>query len=122
MGLADDYPIKSVILEILYTLQRNLEVNREITQKEDRELIMRLAPLYQEEKARAKQEGRQEGRQEGEINLTLRLLTRKFGNLPPEIINQIQQLSLKKIETLAEMLLDFQNIQDLETWLEDNSN
>jgi len=68
--------------------------------------------LYQEEKARARQEG---------INLTLRLLTRKFGNLSPEIINQIQQLRREKIETLAEMLLDFQTRQDLETWLENNS-
>ena len=53
-ALPDDYPFKSAILEVLYSLQKNLEVNKDSGEREDRELMMRLAPLYQEEKAKAR--------------------------------------------------------------------
>jgi predicted transposase YdaD len=94
--------------------------------------MMRLAPLYQEEKAKARQEGFEEGIREGEargevrgiregkVNLILRLLNRKFGNLDPNITEQIRQLSLEKLETLAESLLDFNTQADLDNWFRDN--
>ena len=114
--------------------------------------MMRLAPLYQEEKAKARQEGfeqgilegiregeargeargiregkaegiregKAEGIREGKISLILRLLNRKFGNLNPNAIEQIGQLSLDKLETLGESLLDFNTQADLDNWLIDN--
>jgi flagellar biosynthesis/type III secretory pathway protein FliH len=102
--------------------------------------MMRLAPLYQEEKAKARQEGFEQGIREGEargeargiregeargeargkINLILRLLNRKFGNLNPNSTEQIGQLSLDKLETLGESLLDFNTQADLDNWLRDN--
>ncbi|MFM6007056.1 MAG: DUF4351 domain-containing protein, partial [Sphaerospermopsis kisseleviana] len=38
----------------------------------------------------------------------------------PEVTQKIQQLSLEKIEELAEALLDFNQYQDLENWLQQN--
>ncbi|MEG4304318.1 Rpn family recombination-promoting nuclease/putative transposase [Microcoleus sp. D3_18a_C4] len=55
--------------------------------------------------------------QEGRV-LILRLLNRRVGTLPESITTRIADLSIEQIETLAEELLDFQSIEDLEVWLE----
>ncbi|GAP95355.1 DUF4351 domain-containing protein [Leptolyngbya sp. NIES-2104] len=68
-----------------------------------------------------RQEGRQEGLQEGQIALILRLLTRQFGELPEEVRSQINALSIEQLESLADALFEFSNLQDLETWLADHS-
>jgi predicted transposase YdaD len=65
-----------------------------------------------------KQEGREEGRKEEAKSLVLRQLRRLLGELPEEIFPKIQQLSLEKVETLAESLFDFSTLTDLETWLQ----
>ena len=62
------------------------------------------------------------GRQEECILLLCRLLRRKFG-LQPQLENSIQaliNLPLEKLEDLADALLDFNDITDLETWLADH--
>jgi predicted transposase YdaD len=59
-----------------------------------------------------------EGRQEGERFLVLRLLTRKFGELPQDLLKEVEALSLEQIENLGEALLDFTSINDLQGWLE----
>ena len=54
--------------------------------------------------------------------LLCRLLRRKFG-LQPQLENSIQaliNLPLEKLEDLADALLDFNDITDLETWLADH--
>ncbi len=47
----------------------------------------------------------------------LRQLTRRLGELPQDVRTQIASLSLEQTENLAEALLDFQQIVDLEAWL-----
>jgi Domain of unknown function (DUF4351) len=49
--------------------------------------------------------------------LITRLLTRKFGNLAPELVNRVNQLSIEQLESLGEALLDFSSIADLENYL-----
>lgn len=66
------------------------------------------------------QEGLQDGRQQGERSLILRLLTRKFDRINPEVRSQIELLSLEQLEALAEVLLDFSSLEDLTNWLQDN--
>ncbi len=122
-ALSNDDPLKSIILEQLYNLQQNLFIQTR-TETEDRELIMRLAPLYQQDRARAVQEGllqgKQEGKQEGEANLLIRQLNRRFGNLSPELEGRIRTLPVEKLENLGEALFDFQADEDLLTWLDNN--
>lgn len=70
------------------------------------------------------QEGRQEGRQEGlqqEVELILRLLARRCGEISIEQQNQVRSLPIDTLETLGEALLDFQGITDLENWLRENT-
>lgn len=59
----------------------------------------------------------QEALQEGEAVIVLRLLSRRLGNLDPELQTQIQQLNSSQLEQLADALLEFSNLSDLLTWL-----
>jgi hypothetical protein len=122
--LPADHPFRQVTLDLLYTLQKNLVINQEL-EKEDRELIMRLAPLYQQEKAQLIQEsiqqgvqqGIQQGVQQGEQQLIVRQLHRRVGQLDSELTEQIYNLSLDRLESLGEALLDFSSVTDLLSWL-----
>jgi predicted transposase YdaD len=62
----------------------------------------------------------QEGRQEGEQSLILRQLTRRIGNVTPELTAKVQTLSLPQFEALGETLLDFSEPIDLINWLKEN--
>ncbi len=65
-----------------------------------------------------REEGRQEGRHRGELDLTLRQLRRRCGNLGPDQESLVRALPLERLEALAEALLDFQAGRDLEAWLD----
>jgi Domain of unknown function (DUF4351) len=60
---------------------------------------------------------KQEGIVEGERALTIRLLTKKVGNLSPELLARVSSLNLERVEALAEDLLDFKHVGDLERWM-----
>jgi hypothetical protein len=111
-------PYVKITLELLYNLQKNLKINQS-SQTEDQELIMRLAPLYQQDRELAKQEGLEEGLQK-EKRLIIRLLNRRIGEIDSLLIQKVQELTVEKLEELGEALLDFTSVTDLETWLEDN--
>jgi hypothetical protein len=115
-----DHPYQKATLELVYNLRENLRVNQEL-ETDDRELIMRLEPLYQRNREQAKEEGRQEGRQEGEKNLILRLLHRRIGEIDSLLIERITGLSIELLENLGEALLDFSSVADLEAWLTQHS-
>lgn len=70
---------------------------------------MRLAPLYQQDRELAKQEGEQ--------RLIIRQLNRRIGEIDSSLIQKIQELPVEKLEELGEALLDFTSVTDLETWL-----
>ncbi|XPM55120.2 MAG: Rpn family recombination-promoting nuclease/putative transposase [Leptolyngbya sp. IPPAS B-1204] len=79
--------------------------------------ILRESPWYQEILQEGEKRGREAGRQEGRQSLILKLLTRRVGELPLEIVAQVQALDLEQLETLGEALLDFAALSDLENWL-----
>ncbi|GAB1542328.1 hypothetical protein NUACC21_50020 [Scytonema sp. NUACC21] len=123
-GLPGDNPYQKATLELIYNLRENLRVNQNIDE-DDRELIMRLEPLYQRNREQAKQEGRlegllegrQEGLLEGEQRLVIRQLNRIFGEIDSSLTQQIRELSLEQLEALGEVLLDFSEVADLQRWL-----
>jgi hypothetical protein len=116
-ALPPNHPFKARTLELLYNLSRNLEVTNSPIE-EDRTLIMRLAPLYQQDRQLAMEQGIEQGRQVEGVSLILRLLTRRIGVIPANLVEQISQLPIETLETLGEALLDFQNEADLVNWLE----
>jgi predicted transposase/invertase (TIGR01784 family) len=73
--------------------------------------------VYQEAKQEGRQEGREEGKQNGEMILLIRQLSKKFGKLKDIYIENINSLNIEQLEKLGEALLDFTDINDLETWL-----
>jgi predicted transposase YdaD len=79
---------------------------------------MRESVIYQDILAEGRQEGEQRGRQEGERSLVLRQLTRRVGELPQDVLERIETLSLEQLENLGEALLDFTSMNDLQAWLE----
>jgi hypothetical protein len=108
VALPADNPFKQATLESLYNLQQNL-VTDTTSDTDDRELVMRLAPLYQQD--------RQKAINEGEQRLVIRQLNRRFGEIDTSLIEQIRSLSTDKLEQLAEALLDFSTVNQLEVWL-----
>jgi hypothetical protein len=64
-ALATDDPRRAIALELLYRLQSNLVADiQEQLEPEEQELIMAIAPLFQQQIEAAQQQAREEGRQE----------------------------------------------------------
>jgi predicted transposase YdaD len=78
---------------------------------------MQQSVIYQEILHEGEQVGEQRGVLKGEQSLILRLLTRRIGDITPEIRSQIQTLPLTQLEDLGEALLDFKDGTDLQDWL-----
>ncbi len=89
-----------------------MRVNQNL-EEGDGELIMRLQPLYQQDREQAIQEGNKQGEQ----RLIIRLLNRRLGEIDSFNIERVQRLSIEQLEALGEALLDFSAISDLEAWL-----
>ena len=78
---------------------------------------MQQSVIYQEILHEGEQVGEQRGVLKGEQSLILRLLTRRIGDLTPELRSQVQALPLTQLENLGEALLDFRESKDLDDWL-----
>lgn len=65
-------------------------------------------------------EGFAKGVIEGKIELTLKLLTWRTGELSAAMRKRIGKLSSAQLDNLGEALLDFHNRSDLNKWLKEN--
>ena len=117
-------PSSQAIIELITTIitykfeqlsRREVEEMLGITLKETR--------VYREIKEEGIQEGEERGEQRGlqrEKSLIFRLLNRRVGELPENVRQQVEVLSLEELENLGEALLDFSSMADLQVWLEEN--
>ena len=123
-ALPAQHPQRDNVLELLGNLKVILEA-RVTIEPEEQELIMQLSPLYLEKiqaaelvgEQRGEVKGKNQGRVEEARGLVTRQLTRKLGNVSPELLARIEALSLERVELLSEDLLDFTSIANLEQWL-----
>ena len=91
-----------------------LKYKKDLIRQLFREGMMRESVIYQEILAEGEQRGRKtEGR-----TLIFRQLTRRVGELPQNVCQRIETLSLEQLENLGEALLDFASIADLQAWLQ----
>jgi Domain of unknown function (DUF4351) len=106
---------RSAILRLLSNWKISLEITGET--EAEAELMMVLSQAYLE----WEQQTEQRGEQTGEARLVLRQLTRRIGDVSPEVRMQVQALSLAQLESLGEALLDFTAPNDLVNWLDSNA-
>jgi flagellar biosynthesis/type III secretory pathway protein FliH len=70
-----------------------------------------------EGRAEGLREGRAEGLREGQRLVVERMLTRRFGTLPPGVRARLATLTEGELTALADALLDFTNLAEVEAWL-----
>jgi hypothetical protein len=99
-ALPADNPFRINALQLLYSLQKELEVTED-RNEEDRELIMRLSPLYQQDR----EEAEQRGEQRGERLVVENLLRVRFGVSDAEILAIIDSLLTLPPEEFTPLLL-----------------
>lgn len=76
---------------------------------------------YREIFGRGDAQGEARGEAQGEAKVTLRQLSRRCGPLSGEQESVIRRLPLERLEALAEALLDFEGMADLNAWLAANA-
>ncbi|WP_342745962.1 hypothetical protein [Brunnivagina elsteri] len=111
-SLSPNNPLRDKAVDLLLSLKTTLEINQN-PNKEDRELLMSLSPIYLQRLAEAKQEGIQEGiqegRQEGVMNerriAIASLLQAKFGSLDAELNAIIPLLTALTPEEFSPLLI-----------------
>jgi flagellar biosynthesis/type III secretory pathway protein FliH len=64
------------------------------------------------------EQGLEQGKKSEALSLVMRQLNRRIGTVTPELQQRIEQLQLVQLEDLAEELLDFFEVADLEAWLQ----
>jgi predicted transposase YdaD len=127
-GLADGDIIKLFgIIDTMMTLSKPLQAELAVKIKHLEESLK--MPLISPTMELAREEGREKGREEGELigeqrgelkgnqKLVIKLLNRRIGELKPPVIEQIRKLPVEQLEELAEALLDFSTVANLEEWL-----
>ena len=102
-----------------------LQLSEQTIRQLMRSPVMRESTMYQSILREGEERGLEQGLEQGLIEgraaegkaLVLKQLTRKLGNLSPELSAKVSDLSLERLEALAEDLLDFTSMADLESWL-----
>ncbi|MBR8832226.1 MAG: DUF4351 domain-containing protein [Chlorogloea purpurea SAG 13.99] len=104
----------AVYTEILAGLKFEKDFIRQFLREE----TMQESVIYQDILQKGLERGEAIGQKiEGE-RLVIRLITRKFGDLEPALLERIKLLSTEELENLGEALLDFSEVTDLIIWLE----
>ena len=103
-ALPENNPFRANLLELLFNLRVSLEVSTELDQ-EDRELIMRLSPLYLERLSEATRSGVEQGIEQGQRLVVENLLKARFGSLDAELSAIVESLLTLSPEEYTSLLL-----------------
>lgn len=99
--------MRSNALELLYNLRTNLEASQNVD-AEDRELMMRLSPLYLQRLEEATQQGRQQGMRAERRATIENLLRVRFGALDDQLEAIIEPVLELPPEEFTHLLLNLQ--------------
>ncbi|WP_051017332.1 DUF4351 domain-containing protein [Dactylococcopsis salina] len=91
-----------------------VEANPELP--EGGEVTMPLPQAFLEWEQQVEERGKKAEAQ----SLVWRLISRRFGDIPSSVQTQIEELEIEETEALAEALLDFTSIDNLQRWLQQN--
>jgi uncharacterized protein YoxC len=84
-------------------------------------MVYAIERVIEKEKLEAKMEGKLEGEIEGEIKgeikgiakTAIRLLTKKFGDLPEDIRAKIIELDEDALNTIIDEIFDYESLEEL---------
>lgn len=98
-----------------------LRFEKDLIRRLFREELMRESVIYQDileqGMQRGLQRGLEQGLQRGEAIALLRILTRRFGEIAPELEEKIRSLPIPQLEALIDAQIDFSSLDDLVNWL-----
>ncbi len=106
-------------------IEKALNIANEINLSvEELELLERRAIMAEDESGKilfaekkAEKKGEKKGRIKQAIALIIRLLKKRFGEVPENLKNQLSDLSLEELENLSEEIVDFNNFEDVSNCL-----
>ncbi|MEQ9356649.1 Rpn family recombination-promoting nuclease/putative transposase [Coleofasciculus chthonoplastes] len=101
------------VSEIKWALNLASQANMTV---EELDIVDRRGMMLQDEKGRIIY-AEQKGEQKGESRLIMRLLKKRFGEIPMETSSQVENLSIEDLESLGEDFLEFDSLEDLDNWL-----
>jgi predicted transposase/invertase (TIGR01784 family) len=119
-----DPTVRQKIIELLETVLISKFSN--LTREEIQTMFLlddiKQSRFYQDVKEDVREEVteevKEEAREEGAKAILIRMLSKRFGKLSGIYVQHINKLMHKQLEELAEVWLDFENISDLDRWLE----
>lgn len=83
--------------------------------------ILRESPWYEQILAEGLEQGRrqgfQEGLQEGQEEILIRILSRRFGELPSEFVERLRQLKTEQLLQMADIALEAPSLTEVEIFL-----
>jgi hypothetical protein len=106
-ALPENLPYRWIVLELLSNLRVNLESEESEygSDPEDRELVMRLSPLYQQRLEAATQSGIEQGARAERVRMIISLLQLRYGSLDEEISLRIPTLATMSPEEYTSFIL-----------------
>ena len=112
--------------EILAGLRFEKDFIRQLLSEEIMQESVIYQDIFQKGEKRGEERGEERGEKRGEVkgkrNTLMRQLNRRLGEIDSLLVDQIQLLTVEKLDDLAEELLDFSEIADLVTWLNKQKN
>ncbi|MFM6003200.1 MAG: DUF4351 domain-containing protein, partial [Sphaerospermopsis kisseleviana] len=91
--------------------EQQLETELKQANLVEQEQIMEIVTSWMEK-------GIKQGIEQGEQKIVKKLLKRRFNNITPSLENRINELSVEQIESLADAIFDFQSVDNLINWLD----
>jgi predicted transposase/invertase (TIGR01784 family) len=113
-----EQPTSQAIIDLVTTIM--VYKFEQLSQQEVENMLgitLQETRVYQEIKAEWLGQGLEQGREQEAVNLVIRQLTKRFGEISQETRSSISSLPLPILEDLSESLLDFTSLNDLQTWL-----
>jgi hypothetical protein len=111
-ALPADAHERAVAEQILLNLQHALGKKPSHT-PEEQEFIVTMQNTWEKAREEGHKEGRREGRKEGELNLLLRLLRARFGELPATTVARVEAADVAALERWGERVLTAQSLTDV---------
>jgi len=112
--------------EILAGLRFEKDFIRQLLSEEIMQESVIYQDIFQKGEKRGEERGEKRGEKRGEVkgkrNTLMRQLNRRLGEIDSLLVDQIQILTVEKLDDLAEALLEFSEVTDLVSWLNEQEN